>query len=134
VLGRGSRGTRSTVSKAASRALVTVEVAAAVLLVAGAALMIRSFARLSTFDLGFDPSGFVTMEVQPVDPGAQTFATYRLAEGGLGDHRTGGRTTPHDPLAFAAVAITLAAGGALAAWIPARRAATVDPVVALRAD
>jgi predicted permease len=76
VLGRGSRGIRSTVSKAASRALVTVEVAAAVLLVAGAALMIKSFARLSTFDLGFDPTGFVTMEVQPVDPGVQTFATY----------------------------------------------------------
>lgn len=75
-LGRGSRGIRSTVSKAASRVLVTVEVAAAVLLVAAAALMIRSFARLSTFDLGFDPNAFVTMEVQPVDPGAQTFATY----------------------------------------------------------
>jgi putative ABC transport system permease protein len=76
VLGRGSRGIRSTVSKTASRMLVTVEVAAAVLLVAGAALMIRSFARLSSFDLGFDPNGFVTMEVQPVDPGAQTFATF----------------------------------------------------------
>jgi ABC-type antimicrobial peptide transport system permease subunit len=44
------------------------------------------------------------------------------------------KTTPHDPLAFIAVAITLAAGGAIAAWIPARRAARVDPVVALRAD
>jgi putative ABC transport system permease protein len=76
VLGGGSRGIRSTVSKAATRILVTVEVAAAVLLVAGAALMIRSFARLSAFDLGFDPDGFVTMEVQPVDQDAQTFAMY----------------------------------------------------------
>jgi predicted permease len=76
VLGRGSRGIRSTVSKAATRILVTVEVATAVLLVAGAALMIRSFARLSAFDLGFDPDGFVTMEVQPVDQDAQTFAMY----------------------------------------------------------
>ena len=76
VLGRGSRGIRSAVSKAASRVLVIVEVGAAVLLVAGAALMVRSFTRLSTFDLGFNPSGFMTMEVQPVDPGAQAFATY----------------------------------------------------------
>ncbi len=44
------------------------------------------------------------------------------------------KTTPHDPLAFLAVAVTLAAGGTIAAWIPARRAARVDPVVALRAD
>ena len=44
------------------------------------------------------------------------------------------KTTPHDPLAFVAVAVTLATGGAIAAWIPARRAARVDPVVALRAD
>ena len=73
VLGRGSRGIRSTVSKAATRLLVTIEVAAAVLLVSGAALMIRSFARLSAFDLGFNPNGFVTLEVQPVDPAAPTF-------------------------------------------------------------
>jgi predicted permease len=76
VLGRGSRGIRSTVSKAATRLLVTIEVAAAVLLVSGAALMIRSFARLSAFDLGFNPNGFVTLEVQPVDPAAPTFATF----------------------------------------------------------
>jgi ABC-type lipoprotein release transport system permease subunit len=44
------------------------------------------------------------------------------------------KTTPHDPWALSATAITLAAGGLVAAWIPARRAATVDPVVALRAD
>jgi hypothetical protein len=30
---------------------------------------------------------------------------------------------PHDPVAFIAVTVTLAAGGVIAAWIPARRAA-----------
>ena len=35
---------------------------------------------------------------------------------------------------FTAVAITLAAVGVLAAWVPARRAARVDPLVVLRAD
>jgi predicted permease len=76
VLGRGTRGLRSALSKAASRLLITIEVAAAVLLVAGAALMITSFMRLSAVDLGFDPGSFVTLEIQPVDTNAQTFATY----------------------------------------------------------
>jgi hypothetical protein len=43
-------------------------------------------------------------------------------------------TTPHDPVTFTVVAIVLSISGTLAAWIPARRAARVDPVVALRAD
>jgi ABC-type antimicrobial peptide transport system permease subunit len=43
-------------------------------------------------------------------------------------------TTPTDPATFAVVAITLAVVGCLAAWVPARRAARVDPVSALRVD
>jgi ABC-type antimicrobial peptide transport system permease subunit len=43
-------------------------------------------------------------------------------------------TAPHDPIALASAALAIAAGGTLATWIPARRAATVDPVVALRTD
>lgn len=43
-------------------------------------------------------------------------------------------TDPIDPLTFAAVAAVLVAAGCLAAWIPARRAARVDPVTALRAE
>jgi putative ABC transport system permease protein len=44
------------------------------------------------------------------------------------------QTTPHDPLALAAALGTLAVSAIVAAWIPARRAALVDPVVALRTD
>jgi predicted permease len=39
---------------------------------------------------------------------------------------------PQDPPAFVAVAIALGAVALLAAWIPARRAARVDPAIALR--
>ncbi len=42
--------------------------------------------------------------------------------------------TPSDPLTFGIVGLGLAAIAAVAAWIPARRAARVDPMEALRAE
>ena len=41
-------------------------------------------------------------------------------------------TRPIDPVTFAVVAVAVAVAAGLAAWIPARRAARVDPVTALR--
>jgi ABC-type antimicrobial peptide transport system permease subunit len=43
-------------------------------------------------------------------------------------------STPTDPLVYAEASAALFATAVLAAWIPARRAAAVDPVVALRQD
>jgi ABC-type lipoprotein release transport system permease subunit len=41
-------------------------------------------------------------------------------------------TSPTDPAVFAGAASIIAAIGALACWIPARRAVRVQPAVALR--
>jgi ABC-type lipoprotein release transport system permease subunit len=40
----------------------------------------------------------------------------------------------HDTLTFSAVSIVLALSSLLAAWLPARRAAAVDPILALRSE
>lgn len=47
--------------------LITAETAVAVILVVGAGLMLRSYARITQVDLGFTPAGIVTMEVLPLD-------------------------------------------------------------------
>jgi predicted permease len=76
VLGRGSRGIRTTLSKAAGGTLVAIEIAAAIVLVTGAALMARSFQRIANVPLGFDASRFITVEVAPIDNRPEVFAPF----------------------------------------------------------
>ena len=42
--------------------------------------------------------------------------------------------SPFDPIAYLQIALVLMAAAVLATWVPARRAARVDPAVTLRAE
>jgi len=43
-------------------------------------------------------------------------------------------TQPHDPATFLTVTVVLLAAGLVASYLPARRAAQVDPITALRVE
>jgi len=59
---------------------------------------------------------------------AGALATTRLLRGLLYE------VSPTDPLALGGTCLTLLAIAGLASWIPARRAAAIDPLEALRRD
>jgi putative ABC transport system permease protein len=52
-------------SRRGGQMLIAAEIALAVVLLAGAGLMLRSFQKILAVDLGFEPDGLVTMQVQP---------------------------------------------------------------------
>jgi putative ABC transport system permease protein len=79
VLARGSRQVGSSLSRRGSQFLIAGEVALAIVLVAGAALMVRSFMRISAVDLGFNPDGLITMEVLPLDRSPEARKDYYRA-------------------------------------------------------
>lgn len=41
---------------------------------------------------------------------------------------------PHDPVTFIGVSLAMAAIGVAACWIPAQRAARIDPAIAMRSE
>jgi predicted permease len=67
VLARGRTQVGTSLSRRGGQALMAAEIALAVILVAGAGLMIRSLLRIWAVDLGFTADGLVTMEVLPLD-------------------------------------------------------------------
>jgi putative ABC transport system permease protein len=70
---RSSAGTASVLGRGL---LTAVQVAFAMLLIAGAGLLVRSFDQLRRIDLGFDPEHVLTLDVEPQAPNT---AAYRLA-------------------------------------------------------
>jgi hypothetical protein len=64
-LARGNRRSGAALSRRGGRWLIGVEVALALVLVTGAALMIKSFNRMMSVDLGFKPESFVTVQASP---------------------------------------------------------------------
>jgi predicted permease len=79
VLARSARVPGSALTRRTGRALIVVEVALAVVLLAGGGLMIRSFAQLLAVDLGFDSSAIVTVEATPVESTQQAYTNYYSA-------------------------------------------------------
>jgi predicted permease len=73
---RAGRRHGPALSRRGGQLLTALEVGLAVVLLAGAGLMVRSFGRLVTVDLGFDPESFLTMETRPVDASAAARAAY----------------------------------------------------------
>ncbi len=65
VLREGTRGSKGRGTSRARGALVVIETALAVVLLAGAGLLIRSFLRLQEVDPGFKPEGTVTFRLEP---------------------------------------------------------------------
>ena len=63
------------------------------------------------------------MELEAEERGADADALHSLQAYGV---------APNDPWSFIAAVLLMAAVGSAAAWIPARRATKVDPMVALR--
>jgi len=75
-LARGNRRSGAALSRRGGRWLIGVEVALALVLVTGAALMIKSFNRMMSVDLGFKPESFVTVQASPSEFKAPVFASY----------------------------------------------------------
>lgn len=73
-LAAGGRSGSAPLSRRGGQVFIAIEVAVAVLLVAGAGLMIRSFSKLAAVDLGYVPNGLLAMNVLPLDrtPGVHT--------------------------------------------------------------
>jgi predicted permease len=67
VLARAGRQRGTALSRRGGQLLIAAEVALAVILVTGAGLMVRSFLRIASVDLGFARKGLVVMDVLPLD-------------------------------------------------------------------
>jgi predicted permease len=75
-LARGTHRAGSALSRRGGHWLIGIEIALALVLVTGAGLMIRSFGKLVSVDLGFDPASFMTLEAVPAELKSPVFTSY----------------------------------------------------------
>jgi predicted permease len=114
VLSESSQRHGSALSRRWGQTLIAVEVAMAIVLLAGAGLMIRSFARVMAVDVGFDPRRVMTMEVEPMNPDPEVLRQYYPAlvealRGRPGVEAAG--AVDHMPLASGSTVTTARVGG-----------------------
>ncbi len=83
VLKEGARGSRGRLAVQARSVLVVVETALAVVLLAGAGLLLRSFGELLHVDPGFNPKNAITFNLAPPSPKYDEDAQLRLLADGL---------------------------------------------------
>jgi predicted permease len=78
VLAGGGRG-GALLSKKTGQWLIGIEVALALVLMAGAGLVLRSFVKLVSVDVGFDADRLVTLEAEPLDQNAAVRRDYYVS-------------------------------------------------------
>ncbi len=78
MLAVGGRG-GAPLSKRAGQWLIGVEVAFALVLMTGAGLILRSFAKLASVDLGLNVENVLTIEVEPLDQAAPIRRDYYVS-------------------------------------------------------
>jgi predicted permease len=81
MLAVGGRG-GAPLSRRAGQWLIGIEVALALVLMAGSGLILRSFAKLLSVDLGYDGANVLTLEVEPLDQSSAVRREYYLALAG----------------------------------------------------
>ena len=81
-IAKAGRRMGSALSRRGGQMLIAAEVALAIVLLTGAGLLVKSFAKAVSIDVGFEPATFTTMEVFPVDERPATRRDYfeRLVE------------------------------------------------------
>ena len=87
-------------SKRAGQWLIGVEVALALMLMTGAGLILRSFAKLASVDLGFDAANVLTLEVEPLEQSRVRPARLLRRAGGGVAPAAGGRFGRRDRSAW----------------------------------
>ena len=75
-LSRGTRRSGTALSRRGGQWLIGVEIALALILVTGAGLMLRSFGKLVSIDLGFEPDRIVTLQATPTELKSSVFTNY----------------------------------------------------------